>query len=117
MGSELLRIADGFSMVAEGLRGLAKLENSGDTEENEDVKVQRGTEKMQKAGKPDKKNTADDKKEKSVAVEDIRAVMAQKSQEGKTKEIRELLQKFGAVKLSAVKPEDYPALLQGAKVL
>lgn len=26
MGSELLRIADGFSMVAEGLRGLAKME-------------------------------------------------------------------------------------------
>lgn len=50
-------------------------------------------------------------------MEDIRAVMAQKSQEGKTKEIRELLGKFGAVKLSAVKPEDYPALLQEAKVL
>ncbi len=117
MGSELLRIADGFSMVADGLRGLAKLENGGDTGENEDVKVQQGTEKVQKAGKLNKKNTADDKKEKSVAVEDIRAVMAQKSQEGKTKEIRELLQKFGAVKLSAVNREDYPVLLQEVKVL
>ena len=26
MGSELLRIAEGFSIVAEGLRGLAKAE-------------------------------------------------------------------------------------------
>lgn len=31
MGSELLKIAEGFSIVAEGLRGLAKAE--GDTKE------------------------------------------------------------------------------------
>ncbi|WP_270270446.1 hypothetical protein [Enterocloster clostridioformis] len=114
MGSELLRIADGFSMVAEGLRGLAKMECVSDTAEKNIVQEQADTEKTKK---PDKKNTEDNKKEKTVTVEDIRAVMAQKSQEGKTKEIRELLQKFGAVKLSAVKPEDYPALLQEAKVL
>ena len=29
MGSELLRIADGFSMVADGLRGLAGMEWNG----------------------------------------------------------------------------------------
>lgn len=114
MGSELLRIADGFSMVAEGLRGLAKMECVNDIAEKNIVQEQADTEKTKKT---DKKNAADDKKEKVVAVEDIRAVMAQKSQEGKTKEIRELLQKFGAVKLSAVKPEDYPALLQEVKVL
>lgn len=114
MGSELLRIADGFSMVAEGIRGLAKMECGSDTAGENTVQEQAGTEKTKK---PDKKNTVDDKKEKAVAVEDIRAVMAQKSQEGKTKEIRELLQKFGAVKLSAVKPEDYPALLKEAQVL
>lgn len=114
MGSELLKIADGFSMVAEGLRGLAGMEKTGGMEGKNTPQEQADTEKAKKS---DKKNKADDKKEKPVAVEDIRAVMAQKSQEGKTKEIRELLQKFGAVKLSAVKPEDYPALLQEAQVL
>ncbi len=111
MGSELLRIADGFSMVAEGLRGLAKLEKGSDTAGENTVQDQGYTEKT------DKKTTAGSKKDKPVTVEDIRAVMAQKSQEGKTKEIRELLQKFGAVKLSAVNPENYPALLQEAQVL
>ena len=72
--------------------------------------------KGQKAGKEDKK-AADVKKEKAVAIEDVRAVMAQKTQEGKSKEIKELLQKYGAVKLSAVDPEHYPALLKEAKVL
>lgn len=31
MGSELLKIADGFSMVAEGLRGLAGMEKTSRT--------------------------------------------------------------------------------------
>lgn len=33
MGSELLRIAEGFSIVAEGLRGLAKAEGGSKTAE------------------------------------------------------------------------------------
>ena len=55
--------------------------------------------------------------ESPATLEGIRALMAQKTQEGKSKEIKELLQKYGAVKLSAVKPEDYPALMQEAQVL
>ena len=114
MCSELLRIADGFSLVAEGLRGLAKLENGNGAEEKTAAQEQAGTEKVKEQGK---KPADAEKKEKAVAVEDIRAVMAQKSQEGKSKEVRELLQKYGAAKLSAVKAEDYPALLQEAQVL
>ena len=147
MGSELLRIADGFSMVADGLRGLAGMEWNGaaDTAEK-DVAVTEadavvdtagkvgeagdavetgaaeagdsGSGKGQKAGEADKKvdkKAADSKK--AVAIEDVRAVMAQKTQEGKSKEIKELLQKYGAVKLSGVDPEHYPALLKEAKVL
>ena len=77
-----------------------------------------GSGKGQKAGEADKKvdkKAADSKK--AVAIEDVRAVMAQKTQEGKSKEIKELLQKYGAVKLSGVDPAHYPALLKEAKVL
>ena len=107
MGSELLRIAEGFSIVAEGLRGLAKAEGGSKT-----------------AGKAQKQDAAKAQPEKAEAqqespatLEGIRALMAQKTQEGKSKEIKELLQKYGAAKLSAVKPEDYPALMQEAQVL
>ena len=136
MGSELLRIADGFSMVADGLRGLAGMEWNGaadmaekdaavpesagavDTDGNAESGAAGVSDagKGQKAGKEDKK-AADVKKEKAVAIEDVRAVMAQKTQEGKSQEIKDLLQKYGAVKLSAVSPEHYPALLKEAKVL
>ena len=104
MGSELLRIAEGFSIVAEGLRGLAKAE--GGTKEK--------TVKAQKQAQPEKTEV---QQESPATLEGIRALMAQKTQEGKSKEIKELLQKYGAAKLSAVKPEDYPALMQEAQVL
>ena len=100
-----MRIAEGFSIVAEGLRGLAKAE--GGTKEK--------TVKAQKAEKQE--SVAEVQQESPATLEGIRALMAQKTQEGKSKEIKELLQKYGAAKLSAVKPEDYPALMQEAQVL
>ena len=106
MGSELLRIAEGFSIVAEGLRGLAKAEGS--TKDKAAVKEQK--QDVAKA-------QPEVQQEKPATLEGIRALMAQKTQEGKSKEIKELLQKYGAAKLSAVKPEDYPALMQEAQVL
>lgn len=132
MGNDLLKIADGFFMVAEGLRGLAGAEGNavidtagkdaavtGNTADG-DTAVKTETEPasagtMQKAGKEDKK--ADSKKEKAVTIEDVRAVMAQKTQDGKSQEIKDLLQKYGAVKLSGVSPEHYPALLKEAGAL
>ena len=147
MGNEWLRIADGFSMVADGIRGLVGMERNGVSDMAEkDAAVPEsgvavdgygkgeaavdavetgaaeagdsGSGKGQKAGEADKKvdKKATDSK-KAVAIENVRAVMAQKTQEGKSKEIKELLQKYGAVKLSAVDPAHYPALLKEAKVL
>lgn len=111
MSSELLKMADGFIMVAEGIRALAAIQKPEQTDKAEDTV-------SDKAVKTDKKQVQDTtKEEKPVAVEDIRAVLAQKSQDGKTKEIKELLGKYGVAKLSAVKSEDYPTLLAEAKVL
>ena len=51
------------------------------------------------------------KEEPVLKLEDVRAVLAEKSRNGFTAQVRELLQKYGADKLSAVKPEHYKALL------
>ena len=109
MGSELLRIAEGFSIVAEGLRGLAKAEGG--------TKDKAVKEQKQDTVKEQKQDAVQEQQENPATLEGIRALMAQKTQEGKSKEIKELLQKYGAAKLSAVKPEDYPALMQEAQVL
>ena len=109
MGSELLKIAEGFSIVAEGLRGLAKAEGG--------TKDKAVKEQKQDAVKAQKQDAVQEQQEQPATLEGIRALMAQKTQEGKSKEIKELLQKYGAAKLSAVKPEDYPALMQEAQAL
>lgn len=109
MGSELLKMADGFDMVAEGLRAMA---------EQEVTVTKAVTVQEDKADRSTAEEKADKKKEvKKVAVEDIRAVLAEKSQDGKSKEIKELLGNYGVAKLSAVDEKDYPALLAEAKVL
>lgn len=116
MGSELLKMADGFAMVAESIRAMAALQMQENEAADKKKKEKTDIEKSGKSAKADEKDTMDSGK-KEVTVEDIRAVLAQKSQDGKSKEIKELLGRFGAVKLSAVKPEDFPVLLQEAQVL
>ena len=56
-------------------------------------------------------------KEKPIPLETVRAFLGQKSREGYTAEVRGLLQKYGADKLSGVDPRYYPALMKDAEEL
>ena len=53
----------------------------------------------------------------ALTLEQVRAVLAEKSRAGHTAAIRTLLQKYGASKLSGIDPQHYEALLQEAEVL
>lgn len=108
MGSELLKMAEGFFMVAESLRILA-----GQTE-----MVNPCTDRAEDTMQEKQADTVKaDTKEKKVTVEQIRAVLAEKSQDGKTAQIKELLIKYGAAKLSTVDEKNYSALLTDAEKL
>ena len=54
---------------------------------------------------------------KPLTLEDVRAVLAEKSRNGHTAKIRELLEKYGAAKLSEIDPQKYATLLAEAEVL
>lgn len=54
---------------------------------------------------------------KQITMEEVRAVLAEKSHDGLTAEVRALLLKYGAPKLSGIDPNDYEALLKDAEVL
>ena len=54
---------------------------------------------------------------KPLTLEDVRAVLAEKSRNGHTAKIRELLEKHGAAKLSEIDPQKYAALLAEVEVL
>jgi len=55
--------------------------------------------------------------EPALTLEAVRAVLAEKSRAGRTAEIRSLLQKYGADKLSKIDPVNYKALLAEVEVL
>jgi len=55
--------------------------------------------------------------EPALPLEQVRAVLADKSRQGHTAEIRSLLQKYGAAKLSQIDPTHYKALVAEAEVL
>lgn len=56
-------------------------------------------------------------KNPTITLEQVRGLLAKKSQEGKTEAVRNLLKTYGANKLSEVKEEDYRELLLDAEVL
>ena len=54
---------------------------------------------------------------KPLTLEQVRAVLAEKSRDGHTAEVRALLEKHGATKLSEINPAKYAALLAEAEVI
>lgn len=56
-------------------------------------------------------------KKPELTLEEVRAVLAEKSRAGHTAAIRTILQKYGASKLSGVDPKHYEALLKDAEEL
>ena len=55
--------------------------------------------------------------EAELSLEAVRAVLAEKSRQGHTAQVRALLQKYGANKLSEIDPANYQALLTDAEDL
>ena len=55
--------------------------------------------------------------EKPITKEEVRAVLAAKSAEGYSPQVRALLKRFGAAQLSAVEPDHYRALLEQAQAI
>lgn len=105
MGEAILQLAKGYEMIAASLRKLAE---SGAEVPKEDTKTEEVAPKT--AEKPPKEK-------KKVTIADVRVVMAQKSEDGKTQEVRAIIKEFGADKLSAVPEEKLPDLLKKAEAL
>ena len=52
-----------------------------------------------------------------ITIEQVRAVLAEKSQAGLTSQVKDLLTSFGSVNLSGIDPARYPELIEAAKAL
>ena len=106
MNKEQLRdLADKLKSLSDSIQELSESIDGSDPEEPE--KVEKKTEDKPKVAKS----------EKQVSLEEVRAVLAEKSHAGLTAEVRGLLEKYGAEKLSLVDPANYAALLKDAEGL
>ena len=88
----IVRIATNVENLAEDLRKLSECLNDSDCNE----KSQKSTEVQ-------------------MSFEDVRKVLSAKSGEGFTSQVRELLERHGASKLSELKPEKYEAVVREAE--
>lgn len=96
----LLDVVDTIRSLAESLQAIAE--------------AMAGNEPAEAA--PDALTSAQPKPtKKPVSLEQVRAVLAEKSQAGFTAEVRGLLKKHGAPKLSQIDPANYTALLADAE--
>ena len=61
--------------------------------------------------------TVPENKKEPLSFTDLRARLAQRSREGFTAEIKTILRKYGAEKLSAIQPDNYEAVLKEVEAL
>ncbi len=122
----LLDVVQDLRSLADSLQAVADAVADSDVAgaEMTTTKKPEETGKAGKAGKPaentakkDVKSAKQEPEEKPLTLEEVRAVLAEKSRSGHTEEVRELLAKHGADKLSEIDPAEYAALLAEAEVL
>lgn len=98
MNEIYLTIADGFEKLAAGYRALAGTASA----------------PAETVAAPVAETPAETTE---ITIEELRAVLAAKSEAGKRKEVKDLLLKYDSGKLSGVKKSDYAALLADARAL
>jgi hypothetical protein len=104
----LLDVVSDIRSLADSIQAAcdAMVEGESTKEDNKPAPVKEaGTKKMEKP------------KVKEVKLEGVRAVLAEKSQAGMTAEVREIIQKYGAIKLSEIDPKHYAGILKDAEGL
>lgn len=121
----LLDVVQDMRSLADSLQAVADaVADNGEAET--ELTTTKEPEKAGRSGKAAAKNTAkkdakpaakQEPEEKALTLEEVRAVLAEKSRSGHTEEVRELLAKHGADKLSEIDPAEYVALLAEAEVL
>ena len=108
-------ITEILSILKEDVQSAAPAEKEKDTESESLPKT---TKKTKTSPSPKESSTGSSKENKPVVtIEQVRAVLAEKSQAGLTAQVKDLLTSFGSVKLSGIDPARYEELIEAAKAL
>lgn len=105
---EMKRCGDGLVKIATEIKEVFSSE--------EPVKVTKSTKKAPDLPK-EETIPAEASEEKVYSFTDVRGALAAKSKEGFKEDIKKLLSKYGAKKLSDINPDDYAALMKDVEGL
>lgn len=93
----LLKVAEDLRSLSDSVQAVCKLVTEGLSEESKVL--------------PEKKT------EPTITLEKVRGVLASKSQAGYTAEVRAIVTKYGASRLSDIDPKDFAAVLNDAEAI
>ncbi len=110
----LLDVVSDLRSLADSLQAVADAVAQGGQEQPDQTTEEKPAQKPEKKTAAKKEEKAEPKPQ---TLERVRAALAEKSRAGHTAEVKALLIKHGADKLSDIDPAEYPALLAEAEVL
>ena len=110
----LLDVVSDLRSLADSLQAVADAVAQGGQEQPDQTTEERPAQEPEKETAAKKEEKAEPK---PLTLEQVRAALAEKSRAGHTAEVKALLIKHGADKLSDIDPAEYPALLAEAEVL
>ena len=110
----LLDVVSDLRSLADSLQAVADAVAQGGQEQPDQTTEERPAQEPEKKTAAKKEEKAEPKPQ---TLERVRAALAEKSRAGHTSEVKALLIKHGADKLSDIDPAEYPALLAEAEVL
>lgn len=102
----LFNVIQDLKSLAEDLEAVVNAMNENE-EEKPDKKVEQS----------ESKSANKETKTKKIKLEDVRAILAEKSQAGMVSGVREIIKKYGASKLSEIDPKNYADVIKDAEVL
>ena len=130
---ELSRSLTVIASILKEIAPTADLAEEAQAESPKPEEAQAVAPKQEKAQTTQKSKSSTKKKEAAAAaassagsseenkpvytIEQVRAALAEKSQAGLTSQVKDLLQKFGSMKLSGIDPARYGELIEAAKAL
>ena len=116
---DLRSLADSLQAVADAVENndAAETGMTAAKEPGKAGKTGKAAAKKDAAKKDVKPAAGQEPEEKPLTLEEVRAVLAEKSRAGHTAEVKAILNKHGADKLSEIDPAEYRALLAEGEAL
>lgn len=110
----MIDVADSMEALVSCIRdcGASLMENAGTVQEKADPPKKAPKEKASK-----EEAVPEEEPAKVWTLEEVRMILADKSRAGYTEEVRTLISKYGADRLSDIKPADFTALMAEAEVI